>query len=58
VIPLLLALRGLARAIAAVWRDPETRALPVVAAAPVVTGTLFYWRFDDAGRSSSRSSTS
>ena len=57
-IPLLLAFRGLARAIVAVWRDPETRALPVVAAALVVTGTLFYWRFDDAGRSSSRSSTS
>ena len=46
-IPLLLAFRGLARAIAAVWRDPETRALPVVAAALVVTGTLFYWRFED-----------
>ncbi len=46
-IPLLLAFRGLARAIAAVWRDPETRALPAVAAALVVTGTLFYWRFED-----------
>jgi len=46
-IPLLLAFRGLARAIVAVWRDPETRALPVVAAALVVTGTLFYWRFED-----------
>ena len=46
-IPLLLAFRGLARAIAAVWRDPETKALPVVAGALVVTGTLFYWRFED-----------
>ncbi len=46
-IPLLLAFRGLARAVAAVWRDPETRALPLVAAALVVTGTLFYWRFED-----------
>ena len=46
-IPLLLAFRGLARAVAAVWRDPETQALPVVAAALVVTGTLFYWRFED-----------
>jgi voltage-gated potassium channel len=47
VIPLLLAGRGLARALAAVWRDPETRALPVVAGALVLTGTLFYWRFED-----------
>ncbi len=47
VIPLLLAARGLARAIAAVWRDPETRALPLVAGALVLTGTLFYWRFED-----------
>ena len=43
-ISLLLALRGLWRAIAAVWRDPETKALPFVAAALVVTGTIFYWR--------------
>ena len=34
VIPLLLSFRGLARALAAVWRDPETKALPVVAARP------------------------
>jgi voltage-gated potassium channel len=47
VIPLLLAGRGLARALAAVWRDPETRALPVVAGALVLTGTLVYWRFED-----------
>ena len=46
-IPLLLAFRGLARAVAAVWRDPETKALPVVAGALVLTGTLFYWRFED-----------
>ncbi len=46
-IPLVLAARGLARAIAAVWRDPETRALPVAAGALVLTGTLFYWRFED-----------
>jgi voltage-gated potassium channel len=46
-IPLALAFRGLARAIAAVWRDPETKALPVVAGVLVVTGTLFYWRFED-----------
>jgi voltage-gated potassium channel len=46
-VPLALAFRGLARAVAGVWRDPETKALPVVAAALVVTGTLFYWRFED-----------
>ena len=46
-IPLLLAARGLARAIVAVWRDPETKALPVVAGVLVLTGTLFYWRFED-----------
>ncbi len=32
---------------AAVWRDPETKALPFVAGALVLTGTLFYWRFED-----------
>jgi len=47
VLPLLLAARGLARALAAVWRDPETKALPVAAGALVLTGTLFYWRFED-----------
>jgi voltage-gated potassium channel len=46
-IPLLLAFKGLVRAIVAVWRDPETKALPVVAGALVLTGTLFYWRFED-----------
>ena len=46
-IPLYLAFRGLARAIVAVWRDPETKALPFVAALLVLTGTIFYWRFED-----------
>jgi voltage-gated potassium channel len=46
-IPLLLAARELGRALAAVWRDPETKALPVVAGALVLTGTIFYWRFED-----------
>lgn len=45
-IPLLL-LRELARAIAAVWRDPETRALPLVAGGLVLVGTIFYWYFED-----------
>ena len=46
-IPLLLAARELSRALRAVWRDPETKALPFVAGALVLTGTLFYWRFED-----------
>ena len=46
-ISLFRAFHGLARAILAVWRDPETKALPVVAGALVLTGTLFYWRFED-----------
>jgi voltage-gated potassium channel len=46
-LPLLLAFKSLARALAAVWRDPETKALPVVAGALVLTGSLFYWRFED-----------
>jgi len=47
VIPLVMAFRGLARAMAAVWRDPETKALPVVAGVLLLTGTIFYWRFED-----------
>ena len=47
VLHFLLALRGFTRAIVAVWRDPETKALPVVAGALILTGTLFYWRFED-----------
>ena len=46
-IPLLLAARELGRALVAVWRDPETKALPVVAGVLILTGTLFYWRFED-----------
>ena len=46
-IALVRAFRGLRRAVVAVWRDPDTKALPVVAAALVVTGTLFYWRTED-----------
>ncbi|HEY6731292.1 MAG TPA: potassium channel family protein [Solirubrobacterales bacterium] len=32
---------------AGVWHDPETKALPFVAAALVLTGTIFYWRFEN-----------
>ena len=46
-VPLALAAKELGHALAAVWRDPETKALPVVAGALVLTGTLFYWRFED-----------
>ena len=46
-IPLLLAARELGRALQSVWRNPETKALPVVAGALVVTGTLLYWRFEE-----------
>jgi voltage-gated potassium channel len=46
-VPLVLAFRGLWRAVAAVWRDPETKALPFVAAALLLTGTIFYWRAED-----------
>ena len=46
-LPLLLAFRSLARAVAAVLRDPETKALPVVAGALLLTGTIFYWRTED-----------
>lgn len=47
VVPLLLSFRALSRAIAAVRRDPETKALPVGAGALVLTGTIFYWRTED-----------
>jgi hypothetical protein len=47
VLSLLRSFRGLARAVAAVWRDPETKALPLVAGGLVLTGTIFYWRFED-----------
>jgi voltage-gated potassium channel len=46
-LPLVLAFRKLARAVRGVWQDPETKALPVVAGALVLTGTIFYWRFED-----------
>ena len=46
-ISLLLAFRGLARAVVDVWRDPETKALPFVAAALLLTGTIVYWRVED-----------
>ncbi len=46
-LPLVLAFHKLSRAVLAVWRDPETKALPVVAGALIVSGTIFYWRVED-----------
>jgi ABC-type transport system involved in cytochrome c biogenesis permease subunit len=39
----LSALRGLRLAVVAVWRDPETKALPVIVGLLLLAGTGFYW---------------
>jgi voltage-gated potassium channel len=44
---LLLTLRALGQAVRGVMQNPQTKALPVVAAALVLSGTYFYWRFED-----------
>jgi voltage-gated potassium channel len=44
---LALAFRSLRRAVGAVMRDPETKALPLVAGALLLTGTIFFWRTED-----------
>ena len=43
----LAALRGFRFALVAVWRDPETKALPVVVGLLLVSGTMFYWSVED-----------
>ena len=43
----LAALRGFRLALVAVWRDPETKALPVVVGILLVSGTMFYWSVED-----------
>jgi voltage-gated potassium channel len=43
----LAALRGFRIALVAVWRDPETKALPVVVGVLLVSGTAFYWSVED-----------
>jgi hypothetical protein len=43
----LAALRGFRIAFVAVWRDPETKALPVVVGILLVSGTMFYWSVED-----------
>jgi voltage-gated potassium channel len=47
VLHLLTALRGFRIALVAVWRDPETKALPVVVGILLVSGTIFYWSVED-----------
>jgi len=44
---LFAALRGFRLALVAVWRDPETKALPVVVGVLLVSGTMFYWSTED-----------
>ena len=46
-VPFLAALRGFRIAFVAVWRDPETKALPVVVGVLLVSGTMFYWSVED-----------
>jgi voltage-gated potassium channel len=43
----LLAMGTLVRALVAVWRAPETRALPLVAGGLLLVGTIFYWQTED-----------
>jgi voltage-gated potassium channel len=47
VLHFLIALRGFRRAIVAVWRDPETKALPPIVGVLLLTGTIFYWSVED-----------
>jgi hypothetical protein len=47
VLHFLIALRGLGRALVAVWRDPETKALPLIVGLLLLTGTVFYWLAGD-----------
>jgi voltage-gated potassium channel len=47
VLHFLLGLRGFRKAVVAVWRDPETKALPVIVGVLLLTGTIFYWSVED-----------
>ena len=47
VLHFLAALRGLRLALLSVWRDPETKALPLVVGVLLVSGTAFYWVAED-----------
>jgi len=43
----LAAFRGLRLALLSVWRDPETKALPLIVGVLLVSGTTFYWAAED-----------
>ena len=45
--PFSLPYAGFRRALVAVWRDPETKALPLVVGILLVSGTIFYWSVED-----------
>ena len=47
VLQFLAALRGLRMAFLSAWRDPETKALPPIVVALLVSGTVFYWGAED-----------
>jgi voltage-gated potassium channel len=47
VLHFLIALRGFRKAVVAFWRDPETKALPVIVGILLLTGTIFYWSVED-----------
>jgi voltage-gated potassium channel len=47
VLHFLVALRGFRLALLSVWRDPETKALPLVVGVLLVSGTAFYWAAED-----------
>jgi hypothetical protein len=47
VLHFLVALRGLRLAVVSVWRDPETKALPLIVGVLLVSGTAFYWAAED-----------
>jgi hypothetical protein len=47
VLHFLVALQGFRMALVAVWRDPETKALPLVVGILLLSGTIFYWSVED-----------
>ena len=47
VLHFLVALRGFRVALVAVWRDPETKALPLVVGVLLLSGTMFYLFVED-----------
>jgi voltage-gated potassium channel len=43
---ILLAAGAFGHAFLGVWRDPQTKALPIAVGTLIATGTLFYWHFE------------